>query len=86
MLQRTQAQFQAKINPAYVSNLRAVISPDGVHRLFVLVPGGMTVKIGDQVEFAGAYRDASLPCHYVPNLIGKLISAPNADGTGEQKQ
>jgi len=86
MMQRTQAQLQAKISPAYVSNLRAAITPDGVRRLVALVPAGMTVKIGDQVEFIGAYKDPTLPCHYVPNLISKLISAPNADGAGEQKQ
>lgn len=82
LTQRTEAQLQAKLNPAFVNNLRAVITPEGTQsRLVALVPATMAVNIGDQVVFTGGYKDPSLPCHYMPNLISKIISpaAPAGD-------
>ena len=78
-MQRTQAQLHAQLNPAYVNNLRAVITPEGTELRFIaLVPASMTVKTGDVVEFNGGYKDPSLPCAYVPNLVSRIIGAAEA--------
>jgi hypothetical protein len=72
LLQKTQVQLHANINPLFLTNLRAQIdTPSG--RVIALVPTTMTVRPGDQVQFSGAHRDFSLPCHYVPNLINGFI-------------
>jgi hypothetical protein len=88
LLQRTQTQVQAQINPAYLTNQRALITPEGTQaRITALVPLTMTVKIGDQVAFNGGYRDISLPCHYIPNLISTVVSpAPPAGNVAGSKQ
>ncbi len=72
LLQRTEVQLHANINPGYISNLRAVVSPDGQKRIVAIVLASITVKAGDQVVYSGAYRDQSLPCHYMPNLISSV--------------
>jgi len=70
---RTEAERQAKLNPAYINNARVFVRPDGSPmRFVVIVQATMTVKIGDQVEFGSAFRDSSLPCHYLPPLISQI--------------
>jgi regulator of extracellular matrix RemA (YlzA/DUF370 family) len=82
LMQRAEAQLHAKLNPAFLKNPRAVITPDGTQlRLVALVPATVTVNIGDQVVYNGAYKDPGLPCHYMPNLISNVIS-PAASGGG----
>jgi hypothetical protein len=85
---RTEAERQAKLNPAYINNLRVFVQPDGSSKRSVaIVPETMTVKVGDQVEFAGAYRDASLPCHFMPPLISKVAdpAAPAGNVAGSKQ-
>ena len=77
LLARTQAAVGASINPAFLHNARAIIGvPDarGGRKAIELVPLGVTVKAGDRVRYAGGFRDATLPCNYVP----PLISGPTA--------
>lgn len=88
LTQRTEAERQAKLNPAYINNLRVFVRPDGSPMRFVaIVPATTTVKIGDQVEFGGAYRDPSLPCHYMPPLISKIagLAAPAGNIPGSKQ-
>ena len=63
------------INPDYLANPRSLVhldgSPDGSRSVY-LVPNGVTVALGDHVQVAGGHVDASLPCHYIPNLVTKL--------------
>ena len=40
-----------------------------------VIPEQMTVKIGDVVELNTRYRDASLPCHFIPWTINRLVDA-----------
>lgn len=71
----TQQRANARINPDYVSNIRAIImQPDG-RRVVVLVPPGMAVKPGDRVAFASGHRDWSMACGYIPNLIIGLLQS-----------
>ncbi len=76
LLQTTQAKTHMTINPDYVSNPRALVHVDGSpekSRVVALVDKGLTVRIGDHVEFVGGHADA-MPCHYIPNLIGRILS------------
>jgi hypothetical protein len=79
-IQRTETRAQANISPEYLTNLRTVIERDGpsgkVHDIIALVPASMTVKLGDQVAYDGLHSDPKLPCHYVPNLISRVL-VPN---------
>ncbi len=74
LVQVTQRQLQGTINPDYLSNLRVVVTSPSQLRYTVLVPQWMTVKIGDRIEFGTAHRAAGLPCHYIPNLITRIIA------------
>ena len=73
LLERTQAQVGAPIDSVYLNNVRAVLrQPDGGSAT-VLVPYGMVLIPGDRVAYQSSYRNAALPCSYVPNLItGKV--------------
>jgi hypothetical protein len=72
MVQFTQQSLQGTINPNYLSQLRVTIAMAG-RSVTALVPKGMAVQIGDRVTFNTAHRDASLPCHYIPNLINAVL-------------
>jgi hypothetical protein len=37
------------------------------------VPEHMSVKIGDTVELNSRYRDPTLPCHFIPWTINRLV-------------
>jgi DNA-binding transcriptional MerR regulator len=73
-LQRTQAHLGMTISPDYSLNKRAVVrrgvGPAG-RGIIALVPLGMDVQVGDQVDIQGLQIDPSLPCHYIPNLIAR---------------
>ena len=38
-----------------------------------VVPQNTAVKIGDLVELDGRYRDQSLPCHFFPWTINRVV-------------
>ena len=67
----------AKISPAYVPLPRVAIEgyPDTNIKSMAAVPERMTVKIGDLVEVNTRYRDASLPCHFIPWVINRPVDA-----------
>jgi hypothetical protein len=89
LLQRTEMQLRARINPHYLTNLRAVVEPSGFsggRRYIAIVPKTLAVRVGDQIEYAGGYTDTSMPCHYIPNLISRVIEPPaSADGTSSPR-
>jgi hypothetical protein len=69
-----ETQTGAKISPAYVAWFRvwAQSSANG-QRTIAAIPPDMTVKIGDLVVLNTRYRDRSLPCHFVPLTINRVI-------------
>lgn len=76
LLEQTQAHAGMSINPEYIDNVRALVHIEGRPpgaRSVALVPKGLTVQIGTRVEFIGGYVDPMLPCHYVPNLIARVL-------------
>ena len=73
-IQRTQRNANGLIDPAYVSNIRVLISLDRKSQIMiVLVPEDMRVNIGDHVTFITGHRNKALPCNYIPNLITNPI-------------
>jgi hypothetical protein len=74
--QRVEAQLGAKINPAYTSlervNIELTLS-GGSGFTLAAIPDGMTVKIGDLVEINSRYKDPSLPCHFIPWMVNRLV-------------
>jgi hypothetical protein len=72
-----EAQLGTKVNPAYPPLKHAMVR--GLqNRSFVTmaaVPEHMSVKIGDTVELNSRYRDPTLPCHFIPWTINRLVDS-----------
>jgi hypothetical protein len=74
--QRIEAQLGAKISPDYVSLEQARVErplPGGKRSTVAAIPERLTVKIGDLVVLKSRYKDPSLPCHFVPWTIYRLV-------------
>jgi hypothetical protein len=69
-----ESQTGAKISPAYLplSRVDVQVSPSGQRTLAAILPD-MNVKVGDLVELNSRYRDHSLPCHFIPWTISRVI-------------
>jgi hypothetical protein len=69
-IKRTRVALHGEIDPAYADNQRVVVRLDNysVPRA-LLVPKNMQVHIGDRIQAQDTYRNAMLPCNYIPNLI-----------------
>jgi hypothetical protein len=76
-LERTralEALLEAKISPAYLSLKRVEVDTRPYGSTFMAaVPEQMAVQIGDMVELNSRHRDTSLPCHFIPSTINRLI-------------
>ncbi|HEY3642668.1 MAG TPA: hypothetical protein VGL31_16360 [Xanthobacteraceae bacterium] len=73
---RVEARLGAKISPAYLSLKRATVEryPEGGNRpTRAAIPENMAVRIGDVVELNSRYADKSLPCHFIPWTIDRLV-------------
>jgi len=77
-IKRTQAKMGTKISPDYTTQQRALVedSFDGAKvRNLALIPEGLTVHVGDNVEIFSSYRDPKYPCNYVPRVIRRVVKA-----------
>lgn len=74
MMRSTQAQEDRQINPNYTRNQRVFVeSLDGARKFAVLLPAGLTVSVGDVIEYEMNHIDPSDFCQYIPNLaVSKL--------------
>lgn len=75
-IQLTQANKDMDISPDYLDNMRISVHVDGTHEgasSVVLLPHGLTVQNGNRVEFVPSHLDPSRPCHYIPNLVSRLL-------------
>ena len=77
---RIEAQLGAKVSPDYFSLARVMVEIDPADKdrssdrtTMAAIPEAMAVKIGDLVELDGRHRDQSLPCHFIPWTINRLI-------------
>ncbi len=64
------------ISGRYVANARVFLhidgTPDGASRA-ALLPAGLSAQTGDRVEFTPHHLDPASPCHYIPNLISRVL-------------
>ena len=67
-----------KVNPAYLrlKHVGVRYGPTRDYETMAAVPEHMAVKIGDTVELYSRYRDPSLPCHFIPWTINRIIAQP----------
>jgi hypothetical protein len=74
MMRSTQAQRDRHINPNYIRNQRVFVETlDGTTKFAVLLPAGLTVNVGDVIEYDQGHIDPSDSCQYIPNLaVSKL--------------
>ena len=63
----TQVMMDRHINPNYVANIEVFTDTWEGHTVVVL-PAGVTVNVGDMIEFDLGHVDPSNPCQYIPNL------------------
>jgi hypothetical protein len=68
-----ESQLGAKISPAYLALPRVNAQLPTGQATLAAIPVSMTVKIGDLVELNTRYRDRSLPCHFIPWTINRVI-------------
>ena len=76
MLENTQARLHSDISPAYITNPRVVLEVNNggtKETSIAFVPEGLIVKEKDHVMFKGGEADPTLPCHYIPSLITRVI-------------
>jgi len=74
MIRMTQANADRHINPNYVDNERVfVLSLDTQQRFAVLLPSGLTVNVGDVIEYEQSHVDPSDSCRYIPNLATRKL-------------
>jgi hypothetical protein len=64
-----QAQLHGLMDPAYVDRTAVVVHLDSGRDQVGRAPPGLEVHVGDRVTLQGVYRNAALPCHYIPNLV-----------------
>jgi hypothetical protein len=72
-----EAKSGAKVNPAYPPLKHVMIRGHLQNRSFetmAAVPAHISVKIGDTVELNSRYRDPTLPCHFIPWTVKRLLN------------
>jgi hypothetical protein len=68
-----ESQIGAKISPAYLTWPRVNAQLPTGQATLAAYPVSMNVKIGDLVELNTRYRDRSLPCHFIPWTINRVV-------------
>jgi len=75
-----EAQSGSKVNPAYLPLKHVIVRAHWQNRdlqTMAAIPAQISVKPGDAVELSSRYRDPTLPCHFIPWTITRLISSGN---------
>jgi len=67
MTRSTQVLTDRRINPNYATNTE-VFADTWEGKTAVVLPAGLTVNVGDVIEFDQGQVDPSNPCQYIPNL------------------
>jgi hypothetical protein len=74
--QRVKPLVNGEVSPLYRENTRVAIERPGQSGAppdTVLVPNGMRINIGDWVEYAARHRDTNFACHYIPQIITRVV-------------
>jgi hypothetical protein len=74
MIRSTQSSLDRHINPNYVGHQRVFTeSLDGARKFAVLLPSGLSVNVGDVIQYDRAHLDPSDSCQYIPSVaVSKL--------------
>jgi hypothetical protein len=64
------------MDPTYVGRTAVVVHLDSGRDQVGRMPPGLDVHVGDRVSLQGVYRNAALPCHYIPNLVTADLGPP----------
>jgi len=67
MTRSSQVMVDRRINPNYATNTE-VFADTWEGKTAVVLPAGLTVNVGDVIEFDQGRVDPSDPCQYIPNL------------------
>jgi multisubunit Na+/H+ antiporter MnhC subunit len=67
MIRSTQVRVDRHINPNYATNTE-VFADTWEGKTAVVLPAGLTVNVGEMIEFDEGHVDPSNPCQYIPNL------------------
>jgi hypothetical protein len=67
MTRSTQVMTDRRINPNYATNTE-VFADTWEGKTAVVLPAGLSVNVGDVIEFDQGRVDPSNPCQYIPNL------------------
>jgi hypothetical protein len=74
MMRSTQVILDRHISPNYIANQRLFVeSLDSSRKFIVLLPSGLTVNVGDVIEFERSHIDPSASCQYIPNLAVRKL-------------
>jgi len=74
MIRSNQSALDRHINPNYIGNQRVFAeSLDGARKFIVLLPSGLSVNVGDVIQYDRNHLDPSDSCQYIPSLaVSKL--------------
>ena len=67
MTRSSQVMIDRRINPNYATNTE-IFADTWEGKTAVVLPSGLTVNVGDMIEFDEGHVDPSNPCQYIPNL------------------
>ena len=67
MIRSTQVLMDRRINPNYATNTE-IFTDTWEGKAAVVLPSGLTVSVGDMIEYDQGHIDPSNPCQYIPNL------------------
>src|SRR6185437_7572311 len=67
MTRSSQVMVDRRINPNFATNTE-VFADTWEGKTAVVLPAGLTVNVGDVIEFDQGRVDPSDPCQYIPNL------------------
>jgi hypothetical protein len=74
MMRSNQALLDRHINSSYIDNRRLFAeSLDASRKFLVLLPAGMTVNVGDVIEFDSHHIDPLDSCQFIPSLAVRKL-------------
>ena len=78
---RGQQRYNGSLDPAYLLSSRVIAHPDMAHvgmNVMAVIPKGMVLKPGQHIVYATSFAIPGYACHYFPNIVVRMDSAPAA--------
>jgi len=74
-IEQGQRRVNGRLDPNYLYSPRVAVHPDkapyGI-KVMAVVPKGMMVVPGQHIVYTTGYADSHDPCHYFPNIVGRV--------------